>query len=144
MLTIVALCGVGPPVFAAQPELHTPPKGSSERQALMEALRDAYKTSRNRERKLNRGNITFHVYYLKVHNGWGWTYAEPHSSDPKDGFPENSGFLLQLKNRRWKVMNTPPMDADQDGNLVFPSRKDVEKIRKMYPSLPIDIFPNQR
>jgi hypothetical protein len=69
MLAIVALCGVGLPVFAAQPELHTPPKGSFERQALMDALRDAYKTSRNREGKLNRGNITFHVYYLKVHNG---------------------------------------------------------------------------
>ncbi|HUQ32457.1 MAG TPA: hypothetical protein VM095_10070 [Pyrinomonadaceae bacterium] len=124
-------------------ELHEPPKGSTERQALMDALREEYNAHRNSGRPF-RGNITFVVNYLKVHNGWAWTYAEPHSSDPNDQFGENSGFLLHLEGGRWKVVKLPPMvdDPDDPENLDYPSRKDVAKIRKMYPSAPTDIFPS--
>src|SRR4051812_17863250 len=45
-------------------ELHTPLTGSPERQALMDALREAYNQNHS-----YRGNITFVVNYLKVHNG---------------------------------------------------------------------------
>lgn len=126
-------------------DLHTPPQGSAERQALMDALREEYRTRRDSDGKPYRGNITFVVNYLKVHNGWAWTYAEPRSSDPNDQFGENSGFLLQLEDGRWKVMNLPPMidDPDDPENLDYPTRKDVERIRKMYPSVPTDIFPRQ-
>ncbi|MDT4897342.1 MAG: hypothetical protein QOH25_2419 [Acidobacteriota bacterium] len=127
-------------------ELHTPPKGSEERQAIMDALRDQYKNSRNSDGKPNRGNITFVVNYLKAHNGWAWTYAEPQSSDPNDQFGENSGFLLQQAKGQWKVMKVPPMvdDPDDPENLDYPTRKDIERIRKMYPSIPADIFPNHQ
>jgi hypothetical protein len=127
-------------------KLHAPPKGSAERQALMDALRDEYKTDRNSDGKPYRGNVTFVVNYLKVHNGWAWTYAEPHSSDPTDQFGENSGFLLHLEGGRWKIVNLPPMidDPDDPENLDYPTRKDVERIRKMYPSIPTDIFPKQQ
>ena len=126
-------------------ELHTPPKGSDERQALMDALRDEYKTRRNIDGKPYRGNITFVVNYLKVHNGWSWTYAEPQSSDPNEQFGENSGFLLHQVKGQWKIMKVPPMvdDPDDPENLDYPTRKDVERMRKMYPSIPTDIFPNQ-
>lgn len=124
-------------------ELHTPPKGSAERQALMDALREVYKTSRNSNGRPNRGDIIFVVNYLKVHNGWAWTYAEPQSSDPNDSFGENSGFLLHLEEGRWKVMKTPSMvnDPNDPENLDYPGPKDVERIRKMYPSISRDIFP---
>jgi hypothetical protein len=127
-------------------ELRTPPKGSAERQALMDALREEYKTRRNSDGKPYRGNITFVVNYLEVHNGWAWTYAEPHSSDPNDQFGENSGFLLHSEDGRWKVMNLPPMvdDPDDPENLDYPSRRDVAKIKGMYPSVPADIFPKQQ
>lgn len=126
-------------------ELHTPTQGSAERQALMDALREEYKTRGNSDGKAYRGNITFVVNYLKVHNGWAWTYAEPRSSDPNDQFGENSGFLLHLEDGRWKVMNLPPMvdDPDDPENLDYPTRKDVERIRKMYPSIATDIFPKK-
>lgn len=124
-------------------ELHTPPQGSSERQALMDALREAYKGSRNGDGQPNRGRITFVVKYLKVHSGWAWVYAEPQSSDANDQFGENSGFLLHEDEGQWKVMKLPPMidDPDDPENLDYPGRKDVERIRKMYPSVPADIFP---
>ena len=127
-------------------QLHTPPRGSAERQALMDALREEYRTRRDNAGRPYQGNITFVVIYLKVHNGWAWTYAEPHSSDPNDEFGENSGFLLHQQGRRWGVMNLPPMvdDPDDPENLDYPTRRDVERIRRMYPSVPTDIFPRQQ
>ena len=124
--------------------LHTPPEGSAERQALMDGLRRHWQSTRNPgDGRPYRGKITFHVGYLKVHHGWAWVYADPRSSDPGEGFPENSGFLLHLTADRWQVMKMPPMDDDQDGSLD-PSARDIERIRKMYPSIATDIFPNQR
>jgi hypothetical protein len=80
------------------------------------------------------------VNYLKVHHGWAWTYAEPRSSLAKERFPETSGFLLQLKAGRWEVMKLPRMDDNGDG-AFNPSPADLERIRKMYPSVPSDIIP---
>lgn len=122
-------------------ELHTPPMGSPERQGLMDALREQYGKSHP-----FRGNITFVVNYLKVHNGWAWTYPEPRSTDPQDQFGENSGFLLHKVNGQWQVMKVPPMvdDPDDPENLDYPTRKDVERMKKMYPSIPTDIFPGQQ
>ncbi len=39
-------------------------------------------------------------------------------------------------------MKLPPMvkDPDDPENLDYPTRKDVERIRKMYPSIATDIF----
>ena len=122
-------------------ELHTPPMGSPERQAQMDALREEYNKSHT-----YRGSITFVVNYLKVHNGWAWTNPEPHSSDSQDQFGENSGFLLHQEKGQWQVMKVPPMvnDPDDPENLDYPTRKDIERIRKMYPSIPTDIFPKQQ
>lgn len=126
-------------------ELHTPPTGSPERQALMDALREEYYLHRKGSSRPYRGSITFVVNYLKVHNGWAWTYPEPHSSDPNDEFGENNGFLLHQVDGRWQIMKVPPMvnDPDDPENLDYPSGKDVARIRQMYPSIPKDIFPGQ-
>jgi len=123
-------------------KLHTPDEGSAERRALMDALREHYKSRQEFAGQTHRGHITFRVYYLKVHSGWAWTYAEPRSSDPNDGFAENSGFLLHLTNGRWKVMKLPSMDDNGDGDRD-PSASDVARIKKMYPSLPPDIIPGK-
>jgi len=129
----------------AQPSdlVHTPPKGSAERQAIMDALRDEYNDRSSPVYQAHRGEITFVVNFLKVHNGWAWTYAEPHSSDSRDSFGENSGFLLHLENGKWKSMALPQMvdDPDDPENLDYPGPKDVKKIKQKYPSIPSDIFP---
>ena len=129
----------------ATDELHTPPKGSAERQAIMDALREEFDNRKSASYQPHRGAITFVVNYLKVHNGWAWTYASPQSSDRGDSFGENSGFLLHFADSRWQVMNRPPMvnDPNDPENLDYPSRKDVEKIKRMYPSIPTDIFPRK-
>jgi len=124
-------------------ELHTPAKGSDERQAILDALREEFNNSQGSFYSPHRGAITFVVNRLQVHNGWAWMNGYPHSSDPQDSFGEFSGFLLHIQDGRWGVMRLPPMvnDPNDPENLDYPSRKDVEKIRQKYPSAPLDVFP---
>ncbi len=124
-------------------ELHTPERGSLEREGMMNALRAAFDDRNSGYYTPHRGNIVFVVNYLKAHNGWAWTYVDPTSSDKSDSFGEFSGFLLHQEGGQWKVMKLPPMvnDAADPENLDYPSRKDIEKIRQKYPNAPADIFP---
>jgi hypothetical protein len=125
-------------------KLHTPAEGGGERTAILDGLRRHWQSTPNPDGgKPYRGKITFKVNYLKVHNGWAWVYAEPRSSLPKEGFPENSGFLLQLKAGHWEVMKLPPMDDNGDG-AFNPSPADVARIKKMYPSVAADIIPVEK
>ena len=125
-------------------KVHTPAEGSAERTAILDGLRRHWQTTRNPENgKPYQGKITFKVNYLKAHNGWAWVYAEPRSSLPKEGFPENSGFLLQMKAGRWEVMKLPTMDDNGDG-AFNPSPADLARIRKMYPSIATDIIPVEK
>lgn len=124
-------------------ELHTPERGSLEREGMMNALRAAFDDRSGDYHTPHRGNIVFVVNYLKAHNGWAWTYADPTSSDKSDSFGEFSGFLLHQEGGQWKVMKLPPMvnDPNDPENLDYPSRRDVEKISQKYPTAPADIFP---
>lgn len=124
-------------------ELHTPERGSLEREGMMDALRAAFDDRSSGYYTAHRGNIVFVVNYLKSHNGWAWIYADPTSSDKSDSFGEYSGFLLHQEGGQWKVMKLPAMvnDPDDPENLDYPSPKDVEKIRQRYPNAPADIFP---
>jgi hypothetical protein len=126
-------------------ELHTPERGSLEREGMMNALRAAFDDRSSGYYTPHRGNIVFVVNYLKAHNGWAWTYANPTSSDKSDAFGEFSGFLLRQEGGKWKLMKLPPMikDPNDPENLDYPSRKDVEKIRQQYPNAPADIFPSR-
>jgi hypothetical protein len=131
---------------AASPErvpdkLHTAAEGSAERTAILDGLRRHWQGTRNPDDgKTYRGKITFRVNYLKVHHGWAWIYAEPRSSLATERFPENSGFLLRLKAGLWEVVKLPRMDDNGDG-AFNPSPADLERIRKMYPSIAPDIIP---
>ena len=124
-------------------QLHTPEKGSDERQAIMDGLRGEFNNRQSPFYSPHRGAITFVVNRLQVHNGWAWMNGYPHSSDPQDSFGEYSGFLLHAQDGKWGVMRLPPMVADPNDpeNLDYPSRKDVQKIRQKFPSAPADIFP---
>ena len=123
-------------------ELHTPAKGTEERQAIMDALREEFNNRQSPYYTPHRGSITFVVNRLQVHNGWAWMFGYPQSSDPQDSFGEYSGFLIHTQDGRWSVMRVPPMVADPNDpeKLDYPSRKDIEKIRQKFPSAPSDIF----
>jgi hypothetical protein len=123
-------------------ELHTPAKGSDERQAIMDALREEFSNRQSPYYTAHRGSIVFVVNHLQVHNGWAWMNGYPHSSDPQDSFGEYNGFLLHSQDGRWGVMRLPPIvnDPNDPENLDYPSRKDIEKIRQKFPTAPTDVF----
>ena len=123
-------------------ELHTPVKGSDERQAIMDGLREEFNNRRSSYYQPHRGNIVFVVDRLRVHEGWAWTFANPRSSDPADQFGEYSGFLLHLQDGRWAVMTLPKMvnNPDDPENLDYPTAADIARIKGMYPTVPSDIF----
>jgi hypothetical protein len=123
-------------------QLHTPAKGSDERQAIMDALRAEFDNRKGSYYTPHRGTIVFVVNRLQVHNGWAWMLGYPHSSDAQDSFGEYNGFLLHLQGGQWTLMGLPPMvnDPNDPENLDYPSRKDVEKIKQKFPSIPTDIF----
>ena len=125
-------------------ELHTPVKGSEERQAIMDALRADLDNRQSPYYHPHRGAITFVVNFLKVHNGWAWMNGYPQSASSQDSFGEYSGFLLHSEQGEWSVMRLPPMVSDPGDpeNLDYPGRKDIDRIRQKYPTVASDIFPN--
>ena len=118
---------------------HTPATGSPERKAIMDALRADQKA--NFEGK----NIVFKVHYLKVHNGWAWLDVTPLDEKGK-ALAEGGPNLLHMENGNWtvkdlsKVAEDPadPMGAE-DASPGF-----IRNLRKVYPEVPLDIFPKPR
>lgn len=115
-------------------KVHTPSAGSAERRLIVDSLREDYVQP-------HKGTLTFVVNYLKVNRGWAWIYAEPQSSDPSDRFGETNGFLFQKERGKWRRMNLPERFDDPNKELDYPSREDIRKIKRKYPSVPTDIFP---
>ena len=117
-------------------KLHVPPRGSTERKAILDSLRRDYTQP-------HKGQLVFKVKYLKAHQSWAWIYAEPQLNDAGDVFGETNGFLLHKASDGWRVMKVPPVvddPLDPEG-LDYPHIEDVKRIRRKYPSVPTDIFP---
>ena len=111
-------------------ELHTPAKGSEERQAIMDALRAG-----------SNPNVVFVVNYLKIHNGWAWADVSPvEGGRTAEGGPA----LLHLQNGHWKVMNLSNIPENPDDPLEDTSvtPEYIKKVRKAFPKAPADIFPS--
>ena len=119
-------------------ELHTPAKGSPERNAILEVLREEYKSGQGI-------HVIFQVSHLKVHNGWAWITVTPLDDSGKP-VGELWPSLLHSEDGKWvtrdliaiaEALNDPvgPME---------PSRKYLEAVQKKYPGVPADIFPKAR
>ena len=112
-----------------QDDVHTPEKGSAERQAIMDAL---------------RGNqqVVFQVNYLKVHNGWAWVDTTPLDKSGK-ATAEGGPNLLHLEDGKWKVMDLGKVPDDPNDPLgpEDASPAYVKNVMKTFPGVPKDIFP---
>ena len=110
-------------------ELHTPAKGSDERQAIMDAL---------------RGNqqVLFQVNYLKVHNGWCWVDTTPLDKGGR-ATAEGGPNLLHLENGSWKVKDLSKVPDDPNDPLgpEDASPTYLKNVMKTFPGVPRDIFP---
>ena len=110
-------------------EVHTPEMGSSERQAIMDALR-------------GNQDVRFQVHHLKVHNGWCWVDTTPLD---KNGHATAEGGpnLLHFENGRWRVMDLSKVPEDPDDPLGAEDASPtyVRNVMKTFPGVPKDIFP---
>jgi hypothetical protein len=115
-------------------ELHTPAKGTPEREAIMDVLRTEVK-------KETGEDVVFVVNLLKVHNGWAWVDVTPNRKDGTALY-EGKEALMHQEKGVWKDKTLPPQDSDDDQRMFGDlSRKYIKKIQSQYPSCPADIFP---
>lgn len=115
---------------------HTPAKGSTERKAIMDALRVVV-------RKMSALEVIFVVRHLKVNNDWAWVEADPESADGTQHYETLVG-LLHRKNGHWVYVEGPPEFAicEEDPDCIDPVRY-FKKLGRKYPAASPDIFPRQ-
>jgi len=81
----------------ANSEAYTPPSGSAERKAILDAYRAEYtKDALTKE-------VIFVVKHLKAHDGWAWLEVNPKSADGSQQFEPEQG-LLHKEGAGWKVL----------------------------------------
>jgi hypothetical protein len=146
ILFAAALCltaGLGQSVFGIsnggfRDEPHTPAKGTPERQAIMDAVREDYK-------KNNGVQVTFLVNYLKIHNGWCWTDLTPLGADSKP-VAEGGTMLLHYEQDRWNLIDLSKVADDPDDPMASQDASPgfIRNLRKIYPDVPTDIFPRKK
>jgi len=120
--------------FSIISEPYTPPKGSPERKAIMDALRNSLKT-------LEPENIVFVVKYLKVKDGWAWIETYPQSRDGKNKY-EPVDALLYKEKGKWTVKQIRPCcgECEEDPECAD-IKKYYKKLMREFPSVPKEIFP---
>lgn len=121
-----------------QSALHTPAKGSAERKAVMDVLRDDF---------LKQGGqrVVFQVNYLKAHQGWAWADVTP-LDDKGKAVAEGGPALLHYEKGAWTVVDLTVVADDPDNPMgpMDPSPLHVKNVQKKYPGVPTDIFPATR
>ena len=122
LLAASVSAAAAPSAFAAK--VYTPPKGSTERKAIMNALRA----------KGDDQDRIFVVRYLKVSQGWAWATVDPQSSDGQNHY-ETESALLRKTGKTWKVIDQPCSEADCDGD------EEIARIQDENPDAPEEIFP---
>jgi hypothetical protein len=123
--------------------LHTPEKGSPERKALMDALREEYKKNSGDQ---NAGDqVQFLVNFLKVHSGWAWADVTPLDGKGKP-VAEGGPQLLHREEGGWKVMDLSKVPEDPKDPLGAEDASPgfVRNLQKTYPGVPADIFPKKK
>jgi hypothetical protein len=115
------------PSCASVNTAHTPPEGSAERNAILQATQHALA-------RQGRKNLVLVVPYLKVHNGWAWIQVNPQSADERQHYESQSG-LLQEQMNKWKLLEWMPAEEGTDYKKYF------NNLKTKYPSAPSDIFP---
>jgi hypothetical protein len=106
---------------------HTPPDGSAEKNAILQAVQHALA-------RQGRKNVVLVVPYLKVQNGWAWIQVNPQSVDGRQHYESQSGLLQQTVNK-WTLLEWMPSEEGTNYAQYF------QKLKAKYPSAPPDIFP---
>jgi hypothetical protein len=123
LLTLVILAMLVNRVLAS-PEAHTPPPGSAERKAIL----DAYRAEWTKPDSIK--DVIFVVTHLKVHDGWAWLEVNPRSADGAQQFESEQG-LLRKEGGGWKVLQ----------RKAGTTARYFKNLKAKFPAVPTDIFP---
>ncbi len=107
---------------------HTPPDGSTEKNAIVQATQRALA-------RQGRKHLVLVVPYLKVHNGWAWIQVNPQSADGKQHYESQSGLLHEKATNKWTLLEWMPVEQGTDYTKYF------KNLKAKYPLAPGDIFP---
>jgi len=119
-------------IFASEP--YTPQRGSPERKAILDALRDSLKT-------LEIGKVVFVVRYLKVKDGWAWIETLPQGPDGRNKY-EPMDALLHKENHRWVIKQIRPCCGEcADDPECEDIQRYYKKLMREFPSVPRELFP---
>jgi hypothetical protein len=129
----------------AQQDVHTPPPGSPERQAIMDVMRlDFYSDDATAAHRNVKG-ILFDVRYLKVHGEWALVCVDPVNADGKE-IAEFRWGLLHRNAGQWSdakyfdaIRPYPSEESAQEALDMTAST--IRKIWQAFPDAPKDIFP---
>lgn len=110
---------------------HTPPPGSEERRAILEAMRLKIK-------ELHGLDVVFVVKTMKVSGGWAWVHTLPRSADGRNRY-EDFAALLHSYNGQWLVDDIACTEPDNPGCIGNPGY--FRKLAHRFPCAPSSIFP---
>jgi hypothetical protein len=109
----------------------TPPPGSAERKAILDALREEVK-------RLHGLEVVFVVAHLKVLGGWAWVQTRPQSPDGTNRY-EGISALLRKRGAGWEVAELPCTEMDNPECLGAPDY--FRGLRARFPDVPEEILP---
>jgi hypothetical protein len=138
--TVVLIFGFTHSALGQSPatdQLHTPAKGSPERTAILDAVREEYKEGADHPAQ-------FKVNYLKVHKGWAWIDVTPLDASGKQ-VADPAPLLFYNDQGKWtaKDLNDVGINNDTDHGPHDPSPKYIKALQKKYPGVPTDIIPKK-
>ena len=113
------------------PGAYTPGPGSTERKAILDALRGWVK-------KQHHMDVVFVVRHLKVKNGYAWLHTLPRSKDGSNQY-EDISALVKKDQGMWRVAEIPCAEEDNPGCLGDPGY--FRGLKKRFPDMPEDILP---
>jgi len=133
-LVLVAVSGWRATAGGEKITTRTPPPGSAERKAILDALR-------NEMRRIHGLQVVFVVQWLKVCNGWAWVQTLPQSPDGRDRF-EDISALLAKGEKGWRVVELPCFEVENADCIGAPEY--FLRLKKRFPELPDAILPPER
>ncbi|MGD2035891.1 MAG: hypothetical protein PVF73_12585 [Bacteroidales bacterium] len=112
-------------------EVYTPEKGTTERQEILDALREEVY-------KIHHIEVIFVVNYLKVYDGWAWVHTLPQNADGTNRYEDILG-LIRKEGESWSVLEIPC--AEEDNPRCITSTEFYRELINRHPGLPECILP---
>ena len=118
---------------AAQDTARTPPQGSAERKAILDAMRAE-------RARFDTLPVVFVVRWLKVRGGWAWLQADPQSPGGAQRY-EGEAALLRNEGVAWRVVERMPAFGEREGTPLEEECAYFADLRRRNPGLPVGVLP---